>query len=323
MELENYTLETFLNNFKKDKEVFGEDTKYIYEELFSAIMNREITINEKAIDAAESARMFGVISEEEIEKQIITEGLFSWVGKLFGKKNPVIDGLQADVAKAAAAEKAARKSLKAAEKAFKNQEASAEAVKHAQKMLEKATAQAEAANEAVASLGGLAKGVEADIAAGGMPPVDAIAGPEFMADPVQTVTQGGFFSRLGKRITNFFSGLKGKSFSDIMQNGFAWLNNPANMAKALTTTGGVVLVMIVLRALRKRRKMKQYQKLQQVQKDVQEESFEPELDFDGGINKFAVAKNKVLRECMKDEYLHEVLFGPLSRNQETVNYFDY
>ena len=45
--LENYTIEVFVENYLKDKEVFGEDTKYIYEEIFSDIIGEEIDLTEE------------------------------------------------------------------------------------------------------------------------------------------------------------------------------------------------------------------------------------------------------------------------------------
>ena len=46
MKLEGYTPEVFLENFIKDCEVFGEETtQAIYEEVFSAICNKKITLD--------------------------------------------------------------------------------------------------------------------------------------------------------------------------------------------------------------------------------------------------------------------------------------
>lgn len=258
MILENYTSEVFIKNFLKDRHEFGEDAQYFYEEIFSGIMGKDISLDSfvKKIDKAlqedtlnvlEEIDSLDILSEDERNEfeELLSEGLFGDIKEKFNKIfNPL--GLEYNIfggIKKDSLDRAAKEKLKELDK--------------------------------------VANGSQ------------------------------GFFSSLKNKVAGFFGNLKGKSFGEIMQDGLAWFKNPENMSKALGTTGGIVLLGFLLRALKKKKKMKEYNKLHDM---ADEAAYMNEDIIDNSMN-------KVINECKENKKLNNILFG--DAHQRTDDYFGY
>lgn len=127
---------------------------------------------------------------------------------------------------------------------------------------------------------------------------------------------GTFITSLPGKVKAFFGGLQGKSFGEIMKQGMGWLR--ANPTLALKTTGGVALVALLIRALKKRKELNKYKALQAVyDKSVNE-------DFEDDDAPESIAMKKIVEECQTNKALNELIFG---EDKEIVkaksNYFAY
>lgn len=135
----------------------------------------------------------------------------------------------------------------------------------------------------------------------------------------------GLFSRIKNKLGTVFAGLKGKSFNEILSGGLGWLKNPANMPKILGTAGGAALVIMILRALKKRKRLKEYKRIQQVvaNSNALREDFEDEFGWGNSPESiaFAKSKNELIRECRTNPELRNIVFGKPKVIQES--YFDY
>lgn len=127
---------------------------------------------------------------------------------------------------------------------------------------------------------------------------------------------GTFITSLPGKVKAFFGGLQGKSFGEIMKQGMGWLR--ANPALALKTTGGIALVALLIRALKKRKELNKYKALQAVyDKSVNE-------DFEDDDAPEAIAMKKIVEECQTNKALNELIFGEGEENVKTKsNYFAY
>lgn len=307
MKLEGYTPEVFLENFIKDCAVFGEETaQAIYEEIFSTICRKKVKLDCFTEALNESLNKVGdveVFLEAQADNRYLQDYIKSTAKQHYlgvgrtSKDNfslqTVSNQLNAALEQApgSEAERIARMGL--AEINAKSDELAAKA---AREVAEKMASNAPAATSAV-------------------------------ADAAQTVADAqviktGFLSKIGKFITSlplkvkeFFGGLKGKSFSEIMKQGMAWLQ--ANPMIALKTTGGIALVALLIRALKKRGQLNKYKQLQAIydrgkalKEDIEENSLE------------AIAINKVIEECKTNKSLNNLIFGEEKMESEK-NYFAY
>lgn len=313
MKLEGYTPEIFLENFINDSEVFGEETaKAIYEEIFSTICGKKVKLDCFVEVLSESLNKVGDVKvfletpadDRHLQDYIKTTAKQHFLGKTRASKGnfslqTVSNQLDAALEQApgSEAEKIARMGL--AEINAKSDELAAKAAKEvAEKMASNAPAVANAADTA-----------------------------KTVADTAQTVADAqiiktGFLSKIGKFITSlplkvktFFGGLKGKSFSEIMKQGMAWLS--ANPALALKTTGGIALVALLIRALKKRGELNKYKQLQAIYDRGQglKEGFEK-----GSLE--AIAMNKVIEECQTNKALNDLMFGE-EKVESKKSYFAY
>lgn len=260
MVLENYTSEVFIENFLRDRHELGDDAQYIYEEIFSAIMGKNIHLDnmiaeiDRALKEDTNAiieESKDILTEDEKEElaELLSEGLFSDIKEKFNKIfNPA--GLEFNIFGGITKESMDR------------------AMKNKMKSLDKLS------NES-----------------------------------------NGFFSRLKNKIGGLFGNLKGKSFGEIMKEGLAWFKDPANMSKALGTAGGVVLLGIILRVLKKRKKVKEYNKLHDMAQDI---TMNEEYKYKNNINN---AKLLVLEECKENKKLNKYLFDEAVVIQD--DYFGY
>lgn len=307
MKLEGYTPEIFLENFINDSEVFGEETtKAIYEEIFSTICGKKVKLDCFTEALNESLNKVGdvkVFLETPADDRYLQDYIKStakqhFLGKVKTSQGKL--GLQTvsnqlnaalEQAPGSEAEKIARMGL--AEINAKSDELAAKAAKE---VAEKMASNAPAATSAV-------------------------------ADAAQTVADAqiiktGFLSKIGKFITSlplkvkeFFGGLKGKSFSEIMKQGMAWLS--ANPMLALKTTGGIALVALLIRALKKRGQLNKYKQLQAIydkgqnlKEDIEEDTLE------------GVAMGKIIEECKTNKALNNLIFGE-EKVENKKSYFGY
>ena len=100
-----------------------------------------------------------------------------------------------------------------------------------------------------------------------------------------------------------------------MKQGMAWLQ--ANPMIALKTTGGIALVALLIRALKKRGQLNKYKQLQAIydrgkalKEDIEENSLE------------AIAINKVIEECKTNKALNNLIFGE-EKIESEKSYFAY
>lgn len=261
MVLENYTSEVFIENFLKDRHELGDDAQYIYEEIFSSVMGKDVHLDTmiEEIDRALEEDTNAIIDEAgdtltEEEKQelteLLSEGLFGDIKEKFNKIfNPA--GLEFNI------------------------------------------------------FGGIKKDSFDRAMKDRMKSLDKVANES-----------NGFFSRFKNKIKGFFGNLKGKSFGEIMKEGLAWFKDPANMSKALGTVGGVVLLGIILRVLKKRKKMREYNKLHDMAENI---TMEEGYEFGG--NNIEKAKALVAEECKINKQLRDCLFGDAHIKHD--DYFGY
>lgn len=311
MKLEGYTPEIFLENFISDSEVFGEETtKAIYEEIFSTICGKKVKLDcfTKALN--ESLNKVGdveVFLETPADDRYLQDYIKSTAKQHFLGKARTSQGkfsLQTvsnqlnaalEQAPGSEAEKIARMGL--AEINAKSDELAAKAAKE---VAEKMASNAPAATSAVA---------------------------DAATDAAQTVADAqiiktGFLSKIGKFITSlplkvkeFFGGLKGKSFSEIMKQGMAWL--AANPMLALKTTGGIALVALLIRALKKRGQLNKYKQLQAIYDKGQNLKEDIEEDTPEGV-----AMGKIIEECKTNKALNNLIFGE-EKVESKKSYFGY
>lgn len=283
MRLDNYTPEVFLETYSKDCCVFGEETtQAIYEEIFSAICDKKITLDN--FSKGYSSVMKG-------EKMLM--------------ESPMPSGMQEAIANAEHARQVTLASGKASG----------------------------------LSLNSIANIINASAEQGGLPMADIefykAAKSEILAasdkaaaeafnstmeqvaqraanQSVVSTAKVGLLSKVGKFITTlpakvktFFGSLQGKSFSEIMKKGMGWL--AANPALALKTTGGIALVALLIRALKKKGQLRDYANLARIEaraRTLKEDCYDTYED-----TKEKEAMRKILEECKTNKRLAEVILG--------------
>lgn len=283
MKLEGYTPELFLETYSKDCIELGEETaKAIYEEVFSAICNKKITLDNfsKGYDSLMKA-----------EKMLM--------------ESPMPDGMQEAIANAEHARQVALATGKASGLSLNN-------------IANIIDASAEQGGLPMADMA-FYKAAKSEILAAS----DKAAAEAFNSTMEQVAQRAanqnvvstakvGLLSKVGKFITTlpakvktFFGSLQGKSFSEIMKKGMGWL--AANPAIALKTTGGIALVALLIRALKKRGELKNYKQLAAIEaraRTLKEDCYDTYED-----TKEKEAMRKILEECKTNKRLAEVILG--------------
>lgn len=244
MRFDNYTPKVFFENFKKDSEVFGEETaQAIYEEIFSALCGKHIKL-----DSFTEMINEGVITEELITETSAEEYM--------------------EMAKAANAALLKRGAINPL-------------MKSPEKYMEIAkTANATALNSGVVSPLYVGGGLLGKLSR--------------------------FLAKLPGKAREFFGNLKGNSFSEIMNKGMGWLS--ANPVIALKTAGGVALLALLIRALKKRGQLAKYKQLQAIYdrgNSLREDCYDVSLED----TKEKEAMRKVLEECKTNKALSKVILG--------------
>lgn len=128
-----------------------------------------------------------------------------------------------------------------------------------------------------------------------------------------TYVGGGLLGKLNKflislpgKAKSFFGNLKGNSFGEILKKGIGWLS--ANPTAALKTTGGVALLALLIRALKKRGQLAKYKQLQAIYDrgaSLREDCYDISLED----TKEKEAMRKVLEECKTNKALSKVILG--------------
>lgn len=123
----------------------------------------------------------------------------------------------------------------------------------------------------------------------------------------------GFFSNIGNflgglpaKVKSFFGGLKGKSFGEIMKQGLTWVKD--NPMIALKTTGGIALVIMLIKALRKKGQLNRYENLRALAArtgQLKEDAYDTILED----SKEKKALREVLEECKTNKALSKLLEG--------------
>ena len=291
MKLEGYTTEVFLENLKKDSEIFGEETAIaIYEEIFSDLSGKKIKLG-------------GILNKiRTLEEEIYNEEMIEEASRR--------EELRAGIAAASKALEAASKA-KTAEQAAKIgwQGADAWATASSDVLARSAEAAERAAILKTGWQGADAWSLPARSAAAEQAvatAAEAGAGAAKFSLSQLFGRVGNFLKKLPERVSNFFGGLKGKSFSEILSQGAGWLK--ANPMLALKTTGGIALLFMIIRALKKRGELNRYRTLAAIEAKsnmLKEDCYDTIIED----TKEKIAMRKVLEECKTNKALAKVILG--------------
>lgn len=286
MKLEGYTPEIFLENFINDSEVFGEETaKAIYEEIFSTICGKKVKLDHFTDLLEDFKEEVQTLEETPADDRHILD----YVNQAAKSHNLAKN---TDLIRQAAETLNATKGVNTYEAALANQKAlgTMNTIIQGSKV------------EAVKTVGDVSAQLANTQTAGAA------------ATGVGLLTKvSGFLKALPLKVKTFFGGLKGKSFSEIMKQGMAWLS--ANPVLALKTTGGIALVALLIRALKKRGELNKYKALQAVYNKTVDEDFERD-------SLEAIAMNKIIEECKTNKALNELIFGE-EKVESKKSYFAY
>lgn len=285
MKLEGYTPEVFLENFIKDCEVFGEETtQAIYEEVFSAICNKKITLDN-------FFKNYNYLMEAE--EEMLSE-------------DPMPSGMQEAIAYAEHAKNVA----------LANQKVNGLSLQSVANIMNDAAKQGGIPATEMSYLKGIKDEIYASsnkaAAEAFNSTMDQVAKRAASQNVVDTA-RAGLLSKIGSFITSlpgkvkaFFGGLKGKSFSEIMKQGMGWLK--ANPALALKSAGGIALVALLIRALKKRGELNKYKQLAAIEaraSTLKEDCYDTIVED----TKEKIAMRKVLEECKTNKALAKVILG--------------
>lgn len=127
-----------------------------------------------------------------------------------------------------------------------------------------------------------------------------------------------FLKGLPAKVKTFFGGLQGKSFNEIMQNGLGWLQ--ANPALAFKSAGGIALILMLIKALKKRGELNRYGQLAAIEarrNQLKEDCYDTVLED----TKEKETMRKVLEECKTNKRLEALIFEETSTSKEKyINY---
>ena len=129
----------------------------------------------------------------------------------------------------------------------------------------------------------------------------------------------GFLKGLPEKVKTFFGGLQGKSFGEIMKSGLGWLQ--ANPALALKSAGGLALVLMLIKALKKKGELNRYGQLAAIEarrNQLQEDCYDTVL----GDSAEKETVRKVLKECETNRRLRELVFED-TRKETKERYMNY
>jgi hypothetical protein len=286
MKIEGYTTEVFLENFVNDCEVFGEDTtQAIYEEIFSALYGKKIKLG----------HFVELLENLSCEEETINEA-----------PSPAdIRTMQDYAAQAAKAHDLA-----------KNSDLVKQAAEVVNTIKGANTYEAAVANQqALGTMNSIIQGSNVEAAKAVSDISGRLATSQLPHRAGFLAKIGGFLKTLPAKVKTFFGGLQGKSFGEIMKQGMAWLS--ANPMLALKTTGGIALVALLIRALKKRGELNKYKQLQAIYDRGQ--SLREDIDK---YTQEGIAMNKIIEECKTNKALNELIFGE-EKIEDKKSYFGY
>lgn len=296
MKLENYTPEIFLENFANDSETFGiETTKAIYEEIFSAICGKKIKLDTFVETLNEDGPYIPKL------KPTITD-----LGELGNSdENEFVSFIDKGTSKVFDSASDRKNTF--------NNLVSSSAISTMNNSLKNDT-------EKAAELLSKTNILDADTDTLAAKAAMNATKPGFLASLSSGIfgKLKSFLTTLPAKVKTFFGKLQGKSFSEIMKKGMAWLQ--ANPTIALKTTGGIALIGLLIRALKKRGELKRYENLRYIaerSKALKEDCFDTVLED----TKEKEAMRKILEECETNKALEKAIFGEVVK--EKKDYFGY
>lgn len=260
--MKDYTAEDFINSFLNDRMILGEEAQYIYEDIFSAILEKDVNLDSftEEVETAEKQAVLciledakqydGIISEEDSNEILELLDEDSWISKIHDKWESIVNPYGAKYS----------------------------------------------------ITGKLKNPVHVWNAAH---PEDKIT----LLDRLAQGPIGGFFKKIKGKFKDFFGQFKGKSFGEILKGGVSWLFDPTNLAKVLSTAGGVVLVATIMKGLKKRKKMREYNRLRNEAANI-------ELSDD-----IKEAYEDVLHACNTNKKLGKLMFEETHCRKD--DYFGY
>lgn len=122
----------------------------------------------------------------------------------------------------------------------------------------------------------------------------------------------GLLMKFGKKVSDFFGKLNIANFKNLLTKGVRYVSNPANLPTVLGSTGGIVLLMLIIKSLRKRKLLNNFPHLMKAEKKIKQlNRFNEEDDFE-----FEQAKAQIMLECKTNKKLKKLILG----EKETFNY---
>lgn len=305
--MSNYTTEQFINNYIKDRNVFGEETQYIYNDILG-MLNEDFTSMKLPLKYLDE--LVGKIGEKSGETlNTLQKGLKAAGEEGLNSLNNVSNGLKAASEKGLDSLNNILNGLKApSENGFVTKMISPEesvankmrdVIKNSNNQSIPAEAEAELNNNVLSNIFSSVKdkGI------------------------LNSITS--WFSGIENKIKNVFGGLASGNltFSQLIGKGLAWVTNPVNMPRVLKTSGGIVLLALIIKSLKKRHALNKYKNLQELANIQKREiSNKNSLKEEFLLSEHEVALRDVLNECETNKRLHSIMY-----EAETVksNYFKY
>lgn len=292
MKLE-YTEEDFIDNFIKDSETFGEDlTKEIYEELFSTISGQKINLDNFVEELNNRQPLDQILEDiiyDNIEADVIEEAPADFLGKREAKE--------------------AAKLLAAKNSNLINNYTSKELLGQAAAIGPDATKKMEELMLVFSKGDPVKTAVTKDLIAASHTVDWTKAAAE-----ANIARNGGLLQKLGlwfkkfpMKVKSFFGGLKGKSFSEILNKGFAWVKS--NPKAVMGSAGGIVLLALLVKALKNKKKYNNPEFANVVEAYEMKETIIEECSNEYVEQTPAIiAMKRILKECETNENLKNLIF---------------
>lgn len=122
----------------------------------------------------------------------------------------------------------------------------------------------------------------------------------------------GMLMKFGGKIKNLFGKLNLSNFKNLLTKGVRYVSNPANLPAVLGTTGGIVLLTLIIKSLKKRKLLNNFPHLVKADKKLRNiKSVNEDNDFE-----FEQAKAQILFECKTNKKLNKLILG----EKEKFNY---
>lgn len=303
----------FVNNYIKDKSVFGEDTKDIYADVYSELLGEDVDFDafDGCVDAVLDEREENLGgSEHGIGKVLGADEKADALNKLevdFNLKNPnnisfsqsALGANIPDLIK----DRGNKKIFKTAIGLDKANSANKPFGINTNNLLDFGKNKvgfgpAPITGEYASSLG---KQINADDAAKAAAAAEAAAASKesFISKMMEGLK--GFAASLIGKIRSALSGSKEGSVKYWISKGFEYVIDPKNLSKVLGTTGGVILVGVIINSLRRKHQLNKYKQLQSL---YNQQKNEVEECYDGDYNSLVGA---VITESIGDSNMMRIV----------------